>query len=463
MTKSNLLKLALSGLLCAAGAASASAQLVYNAEEFWSQPHIREAYLGNYEINTKTEPKLTETESEVFRELLELLKTDKEAALQLLLSNITPESSGALEFMAGSLYGERDDVESAMKYFKIAVDKYPNFLRARRNLAIMLVQNAKFEEAIPHFVKAIDLGARDNTTFGLLGLCYVNGGQFISAETAYREAIVLNPKVKDWQLGLAKALLNQKKYQESIAVLEEILLTEPENEIVWISQANAYLGLDDAETAVAIQEIVDRLGKSTADSLEFMGNIYMSRNLNDLALTYYRKAIQKDPKRSAKTHVDTADILVGRGAFDEAKVLIADIRKTYANNRLPKDQDTRLLRMESHIAINDGATDVFIPILERLIENDPLDGEALMMLADHYTSQDTLDGYSRADLYYDRVTKIPEVEVKGLIAWARSYVAREQYGKAIPLLERANTLEPRDFITRYLEGVRKIHIANLGL
>lgn len=462
MTKSKSLKLAFAGLACAIGITSLSAQLVYDAEKFWSQKHIREAYIGNYEINVKTEPKLTEAEQEVFREILEVMKTDKDAALQMMLSNITAESSGALEFIAGSLYGERGDVDNAMKYFKLAIDKYPGFLRARKNLAIMLVQKAQFAEAIPHFVKAIDLGARDNTTFGLLGLCYVNGSQYISAETAYREAILLNAEVKDWQLGLAKALLNQKKYQEAIAVLEEILLQEPENELIWISQANAYLGIDDAETAVAIQEIVDRLGKSTAESLEFMGNIYMSRNLNDLALKYYRKSIAKDPKRSVKTHVDTADILVGRGAFEEAKVLINDIRKTYAN-RVERDQETRLLRMESHIAMNDGNTDVFIPILEKLIQSDPLDGDALMMLADHYTSLDTIEGYARADLYYERVTKIEKVEVKGLIAWARSYVAREQYGKAIPLLERANTLDPKDFIGRYLEQVRKVHLANIGL
>lgn len=462
MTKSKSLKLAFTGLLCTVGMASVFGQLVYDAQKFWSQPHIREAYIGNYELNVKTEPKLSEAEQEVFREIIEVMKTDKEAALQMLLSNITPDSSGALEFIVGSLYGERGDIENAMAYFIKAVDKYPGFLRARKNLAIMLVQSSKFEEAIPHFVRAIDLGARDSVTFGLLGLCYVNGSKFISAETAYREAILLNSTTKDWQLGLAKSLLNQKKYQEAIAVLEEILLEEPENELIWISQANAYLGIDDAETAVAIQEIVDRLGKSTADSLEFMGNIYMSRNLNDLALKYYRKSIQKDPKRSVKTHIDTADILVGRGAFDEAEVLIDDIRKSYGD-RIEKEQDTRLLRMESHIAMNEGNTDVFIPILEKLIENDPLDGDALMMLADHYTSQNTIEGYSRADLFYERVVKIPDIEVKGLIAWARSYVAREQYGKAIPLLERANTLDPKDFIGRYLAQVRKVHLANIGL
>src|SRR5690606_20537118 len=122
----------------------------------------------------------------------------------------------------------------------------------------------------------------------------------------YREAIILDPTVKDWQLGLAKSLLQQRKYQEGIAVLEQLLLEDPENEILWSSQANAYLGLDDAETTVAIQEIVDRLGKSTPDSLILMGSIYMSRDLNDLALHYYRKALEKDPNQNPQVHVDSA-------------------------------------------------------------------------------------------------------------------------------------------------------------
>ena len=51
MTKSNLFKLALSGLLCATGISSLSAQLEYDPETFWAQPHIRAGYIGDYELN----------------------------------------------------------------------------------------------------------------------------------------------------------------------------------------------------------------------------------------------------------------------------------------------------------------------------------------------------------------------------------------------------------------------------
>ena len=173
MTKSNRFKIAITSLLGMAGLVSVHGQLEYNPATFWDQPHIRAAYIGDYEIDVAKNPKLTETESEVFREILEVMKTDKDAALQMLKANITPDSSGSLEFIIGSLYGEKGDNESAMEWFLLAIGKYPNFLRAQRNLAIMMVQSGEFEKAKKHFIKAIDLGSRDSTTFGLLGLCYV--------------------------------------------------------------------------------------------------------------------------------------------------------------------------------------------------------------------------------------------------------------------------------------------------
>ncbi len=465
MTKSKNLKFALSGLICLAGVTSLSAQIEYDRQAFWSQPHIVEAWKGSYQLDTETTPRIEDEEEQLLvKELLGLLEQGlNDQALQQLLPQIKTESSAALDFLAANLYAEKGDIKSAKRFYAQSVEKYPNFLKAIKNLGIMMVQDGEFTAAIPHLRTAIRLKERDNVTFGLLGLCYVNTDQYISAETAYREAILLDPTVKDWQLGLAKTLLSQQKYQEAIAVLDEILLQEPESDVVWINQANAYLGLDEPETAVANHEIIDRLGKSTAETLELMGNIYMSNNLNELALTYYQKAIAKDPNRPIKTHIDTAEIMVARGAFDEGNAMINRIRSAYAN-RIAREDEIRLLRLQSQVAFGQGlGAEKFVPILEKLVENDPNDGNALMMLADYYTGLDDIDGYARADLYYQRIVKIPDHEVKGLVSWARSYVARERYGEAIPHLERAQTLDPQPHIQRYLDGVRKINLANLGL
>ncbi|MBK1877145.1 tetratricopeptide repeat protein [Pelagicoccus mobilis] len=472
MISSKTIKAAASGLICLAGlagAASVSAQFKTD-EKFWNQPHIQKTFAASYSIKAKTEPDLTEEEQLVVKNVLTALqgdpatgvKADKNQALTMILAAITPEASAALDFIAANFYAEKSDLKNAIKYYDSAAKKHPSFLRAIRNGAIMKVKEGRYEAALKDFTKAIELGAKDTTTMGLLGLCYVNTEKYFSAETAYREAIVLDPTVKDWQVGLAKSLLQQQKYEEGIAVLEQILVDDPENDILWSSAANAYLGLEDAETAVAIQEIVDRLGKSTPDTLIFMGNIYMSRSLNELALTYFQRAIKKDKNQDPDVYVSIAETMTARGTYDEATSVISDIRSSFGT-KLDDDNKLSILRLEAQIALATGQGEKVIPILEELIERDPMDGQALLLLAEFNSNKGTVDGYNRADLYYGRAEKVREWEVRALLSWARSYVAREQFGKAIPKLERIQVLDPQDHIGRYLEQVRKVHIASLGL
>lgn len=202
----------------------------------------------------------------------------------------------------------------------------------------------------------------------------------------------------------------------------------------------------------------------------------MSRDLNDLALHYYRKALAKDPDQDPIVHIDSAELLAGRGAFPEAREMIADVRSRFAN-KLTDEQNLRILRIEAQVALALSEGDEVIPILEQLIEKDPLDGQALLMLAEYNSNQgvdkaesedtaaidESVTHFARADLYYERVVKIPEYEARALISWARSYVAREQFGRAIPHLERVQVLQPQEFIGRYLEQVRKVYLARLSL
>lgn len=432
-------------------------------QEFWNMPQLRKTFEDSYLVNSKTEPELSQEERELVRGVLEALaeNNDKAAALRQIQNAITSESSAALDFIAASLNAEQGNLKTAISYYETAVEKFPSFLRAYKNGGIMKVQEGRYEAALKDLTRAVELGAVDTMTMGLLGLCYVNTSRYYSAETAYQEAIMMDPSILDWQVGLARALLQQQKYDEAIAVIDQILLEEPENEVYWSSQANAYLGKDDPETAVAIQEIVDRLGKATPESLIFMGNIYLSRGLSELALTYFERALKMDPDQEAEVYVEIAEIMTARGAYQEASSVIGDIRDRLSGSLTDEDK-LRILRLQAQIALATDQGERVIPILQELIERDPLDGQALMLLADFYSAKEDVDGYARADLYFDRATKVPEWEVRALISWARSYVSRESFRKAIPLLERAQVLNPQEHIGRYLEQVRKVALAQAG-
>ena len=466
MKKANLIKSTLSGLVCLAGVSMASGQIVYDQSTFWAQEHIQKGLLRMWEVDPLTEPKLTEDEQLVVKQAIELMELNNDASTEeariLIEKSITDKSSALLHFFVGNIYAQKADSENALLWYDQALKAFPNFLKVQRNVGIMRATSGDFEKALPSLIKAVELGATDNTTYGLIGLCYVSTGKFVSAESAYRQATVMDPAIKDWQLGLARSLILQGKHTEAIAVLEELLTTDPENDIIWAQQGSSYVALDDIETAVANFEVVERLGKATPVILELMGQIYMDRGLHELAVNSFKKAIAKDEGRPVKTYIDIADLMVAFGALDGAKSYIGDIRSRFGST-LTKEHESRLLRMESQIALSTGDDATYVPILERLIENDPLDGQTLLMLAEHHSGQDTIDGYARADIYYERAAKVAEYEVTALIAQAGSYVARELYGKAIPLLERAQTLEPKEHIGRYLDQVRRINAANLGL
>lgn len=469
MKKATFIKSTLSGLACLAGASLASGQLEYDQATFWKQEHITKGLLRMYEVNTVVEPKLKgEDEQLVLKQATELMATGDVGTPQALTIMETaanaPESSSAIKYLVGAIYAQEGNQDKALEWFKKSLKQFPNYQKAQRNVGIMLATKSEFVEALPFLIRAVELGASDNTTYGLVGLCYVNTDKFISAESAYRQATVLDPSVKDWQLGLARALILQNKHAEAINVLDELLTTDPENDIIWAQQGSSYVALEDIDSAVANFEVVERLGKATPEILELMGQIYMDKGLDKLAVSSFKKAIGKDENRSVKTYVDIADLMVGYGSMQGAQEYINEIRARFGK-KFDREQEIRLLRMESRITLTIGSPDSVVPILERLIENDPLDSGALMMLANYHSGLDSNDGYARADIYYERTAKIDDIdiEVDALIAWAGSYVARELYSKAIPKLERAQTLKPQEHIGRYLEQVRKINAANLGL
>ncbi len=166
------------------------------------------------------EPSLSEAEKGIVKGILEELNAtgDKERALQSILGAITEDSSAAFEFIAGNFYAEKDDLESAIEYYQLAAGKFPSFLRAIRNCAIIQVKLEDYENGKESLLRAKRLDEEDSTTDGLLGLSYVMTGDPATAEHYYRIAIEKDETVADWRIGLIRALYEQGKDAEAKAL-----------------------------------------------------------------------------------------------------------------------------------------------------------------------------------------------------------------------------------------------------
>jgi tetratricopeptide (TPR) repeat protein len=422
------------------------------ARQMWNDPVFRRQFLAGYGTSSEVEPRLTPEEVELLDKVRPMMADNLPGAEAMLASRITGNSSAALDLTLGSIQFQQDKLPEALENYQKAVSKLPSFRRAWRNLGLIYARTGKYDEAIQSFTKMIELGGGDGLAYGLLGAAHFAKQDFQPAEAAYRNALLLQPENTEWRLGLTRCVFKQGKYEDAVALLDALIQRFPDKADFWLLQAQTYIGLKQPLRAAENLEMVDRLGKSTPDSLATLGDIYRDENLIDLAAGAYRRALDADPKQPLAKPLRSAELLASRGAVAQARQLTTHVRATRQD--LAEEDRRRLLKLEARLGMAEGGgADEAVVVLEEIVKLDPLDGEALMLLGRHYTKANQPD---RAILYYERAASIEAFEAQAKVAHAQVLVSLGRHGDAVPLLRRAQELKPRESVARYLEQVERI-------
>jgi tetratricopeptide (TPR) repeat protein len=420
------------------------------SENSWNNPEFVKRFLGTYGVNTRVEPEITREESELFTELAPLFSDDPLLAIQQLQAAITPESSAALDYTLASLNLQQGNHAVAIRQYRNAIRKFPNFMRAYKNLGLAHLQIGEFAESIPLIVKAIELGDGDGNSYGLLGYAYLNTNRPQSALDAYRIATVLVPDNRDWRIGKAHSMSMVGNYREAAALLAELIEETPNQRSFWLSRANAFISMGEEKEAATQLEMLKRLALADAVSLRLLGDIYMNQGMPGLALPNYIAAIDRSDRLPLGTAVTIAETLSRFGALAEAKDYIAAIENQYGD-AIEDSVESRLLNLRAEIALAENQDAEAAEILEEVVRLDPVNGRALLLLADYHHRAGE---FEEATFYYERVQNMPDFRVEALVQHARMRVAQRDYAKAVSLLSEAQRLQPRQAVENYLEAVR---------
>jgi tetratricopeptide (TPR) repeat protein len=419
----------------------------------WNDPEFQRQFTESYIAETEVEPRITVVERDRIQEVLELMSSDRtDKALALLEKHGGKASSAVFDFMIGNIYFQREELDRAALAYGIAVDKYPKFRRAWRNLALIHVRENEFEQAAAAFTRVIELGGGDAITYGLLGFAHSGLEHHLSAETAYRMATLLDPQTMDWKMYLTRSFFEQRRYADAVALCDQLIAEQPERTELWLLQANAYVGLEQPMRAAENYELVDRLGGSTTDSLNMLGDIYVNAELFDLAVTSYVRAMEMDDGGDVARPVRAAKVLTSRGALDETRTLVERIDALHGAG-LDDQERIDLLKLRARLAVAAGEGGEEARVLEAIVELDPLDGEALILLGQHAGRDGDVE---QAIFYYERAASLEAFEADAKVRHAQLLVGQSRYDEALPLLRRAQMLKPRDNIQEYLEQVERV-------
>jgi tetratricopeptide (TPR) repeat protein len=419
----------------------------------WSDPIFMRQFVAGYGVNADVEPRVTAEEVAVLEKIRPLMAGDLARAEEALKKAMKPDGSAMLDFNLGGIQFQQDELGEALANYRRAVTKFPSFRRAWRNIGLIEVKNGAYEAGIAAFTRMIELGGGDAYAYGLLGFAHAAREDYQPAEAAYRLALLLQPENTEWRLGLTRCVFKQEKYEDAAALLDVLIARYPDKADFWLLQARTYLGMKQPLRAAENLEAVEHLGLATVDSLHTLGDIYVSEDLPDLAARAYARALDRDLEQPLARVLRAAEVLAARGAMPQARAVITHLREA-RGARMDESERRKLLKLDARLGMAEGAsTAETARVLEEIVALDPLDGEALILLGQHHARAGEPD---RAIFCYERAASVEAFEARARIHHAQALVGLGRHAEALPLLRRAQELQPREEVARYLEQVERV-------
>src|SRR5262245_23589285 len=221
----------------AAPALAAPALAQSDIDAIWNDPTFKRQFVAGYGINAEVEPHLSTEEIAILEKIRPLMTepAHAQAALEAEIAKIKGGNySARLDFaLAGTLF-QQDKLDDACARFQRAVEKFPSFRNAWRNLGLIHTRAGRYDKAIEAFTKWIEFGGNEPFAYGLLGYAYAAKEDYQPAEAAYRNALLLQPDNVQWRLGLTHAVLKQGKFEDAATLLDALIARNPEMADYWL-------------------------------------------------------------------------------------------------------------------------------------------------------------------------------------------------------------------------------------
>lgn len=461
------------------GLTSLTAEPLKVSRELFSTPEFKQRFVGSYGFLPAVEPKVDQEEARVIAELSEILsqgrfKEGEQHLLNFIQDRKNPadpageskDVSAALIFTLGNLYYQNGRVADGEQAYKIAIKRFPEFRRAHKNLALLYARSDRMKKALPHLMKAIDLGESDHLTFGLLGHAMLNEDKAMAAEAAFRQAYLLKPDEKDWKIGLAQALLAKEDWAQAAAMMQTLIDESPDDAMMWMQQANCFIQMNQVMRAAENYEILRLKGLADEAALNQLGDIYANQEQPLLALGAYLSAMKQSDEVQVSRSLKAAKYLLQLDAPREAARLMTELRSRAGETMSSDDQVTAFL-VESDIASADQELTRAGELLSQALELSPADGAARVKLgqilnqraavAEGEAEMIALKADARTQYLLAADDRDSQVAYQANLKIAQMLVKDQQYLKALPKLEEAVRLKKgsKQAIEQYLRRVQR--------
>jgi tetratricopeptide (TPR) repeat protein len=332
------------------------------------------------------------------------------------------------------------------------VKRFPSFLRAWVNLGALYYSTERYPEAIPCLSKAVVLGDRDSTTFGMLGYCLEKVGNVVSAEMAYMQALSGDPSNTDWKESLLRICVAGKQFPRAESLVKNIIKERPTDVQFWLVYANILISEGRKLDATVLLETAVGMGVANTEELSLLGDLYADQGLVPEATGTYGKVVAVSSEVGEPKLLRFAEVLISDGKLKEAQDVLAGL-----SPKISPSGRVELLQDRADILAAQKRWPEARHELEGLLALAPLNGRALLSLGRAYAAEDDLP---RASFAFESASQVSGTAYMACLELANIELKSRHYPRAVDYLEKALNIQKTDAVEDYLARVKSLIVKN---
>ncbi|MCH2388696.1 MAG: tetratricopeptide repeat protein, partial [Opitutales bacterium] len=395
-------------------------------------PEFQKRFVASYGVLEDREPELQELEISLLEKIGPMVEENPEFAKSMLegmLGEETP-ATATFNFILANLYFNGGALEDALAEYDRAIEKFPTFRRAWKNLGMLRTRNADYEGAVKALVRSIELGDTSPDTYGTAAYSHLRVGNLLAAELAYNAAVMLEPNNIEWIEGKAQAMISGKRLREAIPLLEELLKRNSQRGIYRMFLANVYVETEQFLKAAQVFELMHSMGEGDMATRLQLANIYSLQGMYDLSVDTFIAAKRDDLVSLLPQVLTTVRYLLDMNEVGQAKRLFGNLG--LLDPLWSSENRTKFLLLESSFAALDGNSGVEESKLMEALENDPTEGEALVRLGSIHAGRGEK---AKAMFFFERAYTSEKHEYDALILASKVLIGARRFGESLDLLQ----------------------------
>lgn len=424
------------------------------SKDYWKDEAFLKSFNGSYRVNARIEPTVNSTERGLLVSIQKLMADGKrKQALEQLKANPFIKTSAAVAFNAGNIQFELGDLKEAAEYYRRALDIFPSFRRAHRNLGFVYARESEWDKALESLSEAVRLGDQDGATYGQIGYARMQKEQYASALQAFRLAQITQPDNVDWKAGVASCLQHLERNEEAVVLLDEVIRVRPEEISYYILQASVMMSLGRNDDAITNLDLVRRLEKLDAGNHLLLANLHLRAGSVRLARPVMLAALQMEEKPAPAAALNTLEFLTQMQKWTLAEEFVETLAKVYTDE-LSKILERKKRRLSALISIESGKNPkAGAQVLEQLVKEDPLDADSLVLLGRYRMGEKRNE---EAEMLFQQAKKIQGNQYAAAMELAKLYVSLTRYSDAVEQLNQALKIRSSQEVEDYRDAVANL-------